>query len=180
MMTPFRFTTPQITQVVHRVLLRWVSATSQSRTQEIHLRFSSFRESTKYKFDPGLTALFRFSSCYGQDSTQEEIFRNDVEPLIDVVYSGVVRVKRVLTAAIYSLCLLDGHYFRIWRHIFRKNTYHAGHQNRPRSYTPCCSGIFRVISSWSSCQPISPGHVREKGPTSSIPNIAGRIVYGNI
>lgn len=135
---------------------------------------------TKYKFDVGLTALSRFSSCYGQDSTQEEIFRNDVESLIDVVYSGVVRVQRVLTAAVYSLCLLDGHYFRIWRHIFRKNAYHAGHQYRPRSHTPCCSGIFRVISSWSSCQSTLPGHVREKAPTSSIPNIAVRIVYGNI
>jgi kinesin family protein 22 len=36
--------------------------------------------------------LRRFTSCYDQDSTQEEIFRNDVEPLIDVVYSGVVSV----------------------------------------------------------------------------------------
>jgi kinesin family member 22 len=34
--------------------------------------------------------LVRFSSCYNELSTQEEIFRNDVEPLIDVVYSGVV------------------------------------------------------------------------------------------
>ncbi|KAG7448446.1 kinesin-domain-containing protein [Guyanagaster necrorhizus] len=32
---------------------------------------------------------FPFSSCYDQTSTQEEIFRNDVEPLVDVVYSGV-------------------------------------------------------------------------------------------
>ena len=135
---------------------------------------------TKFKFDAGLTVLSRFSSCYGQESTQEEIFRNDVEPLIDVVYSGVVRVQRALTTAIYSLCLLDGHYFRIWRHIFRKNAYHAGHQNGPRSYTPRRSGIFRVILSWSPCQPISSGHVREKGPTSSIQNIALRIVYGNI
>lgn len=33
----------------------------------------------------------RFTSCYDQDSTQEEIFEQDVRPLIDVVYSGVVR-----------------------------------------------------------------------------------------
>lgn len=33
---------------------------------------------------------YRFSSCYDQDSSQEEIFCNDVEPLLDVVYSGVV------------------------------------------------------------------------------------------
>ena len=31
-----------------------------------------------------------FSSCYDENSNQEEIFRNDVEPLIDVVYSGIV------------------------------------------------------------------------------------------
>ncbi|KAG6902157.1 hypothetical protein C0995_003631 [Termitomyces sp. Mi166 len=31
----------------------------------------------------------RFSSCYDQTSTQEEIFQNDVQPMIDVVYSGV-------------------------------------------------------------------------------------------
>ena len=34
----------------------------------------------------------RFSSCYGYDSTQEEIFLNDVEQLLDLVYSGVVSV----------------------------------------------------------------------------------------
>lgn len=39
--------------------------------------------------DPSQVFKFPFSSCYGQDSNQEEIFRNDVEPLIDVVYSGV-------------------------------------------------------------------------------------------
>ncbi|KAI0087443.1 P-loop containing nucleoside triphosphate hydrolase protein [Irpex rosettiformis] len=32
---------------------------------------------------------FPFTSCYGHDSTQEEIFDNDVRPLIDIVYSGV-------------------------------------------------------------------------------------------
>ena len=34
--------------------------------------------------------VFRFTSCYDQSSTQEEIFNNDVQPMIDVVYSGVV------------------------------------------------------------------------------------------
>jgi kinesin family protein 22 len=33
----------------------------------------------------------RFTSCYDQHSTQEEIFERDVKPMIDVVYSGVVR-----------------------------------------------------------------------------------------
>ncbi|KAG6819786.1 hypothetical protein H0H93_008701 [Arthromyces matolae] len=32
---------------------------------------------------------FPFSSCYDQISTQDEIFINDVQPMIDVVYSGV-------------------------------------------------------------------------------------------
>ncbi|KAG5651643.1 hypothetical protein H0H81_007953 [Sphagnurus paluster] len=32
---------------------------------------------------------FPFTSCYDQDATQEEIFRNDVQPMIDIVYSGV-------------------------------------------------------------------------------------------
>lgn len=32
---------------------------------------------------------FPFTSCYDQTSTQEDIFQADVEPLIDVVYSGV-------------------------------------------------------------------------------------------
>ena len=31
-----------------------------------------------------------FSSCYDHDATQDEIYHNDVEPLLDVVYSGVV------------------------------------------------------------------------------------------
>ncbi|KIM37196.1 hypothetical protein M413DRAFT_279239 [Hebeloma cylindrosporum] len=39
--------------------------------------------------DPTQIFKFPFSSCYDQDSTQEEIFKNDVEPLIDVVYGGV-------------------------------------------------------------------------------------------
>jgi hypothetical protein len=33
---------------------------------------------------------YRFSSCYGHDSRQEDIFEADVRPLIDVVYSGAV------------------------------------------------------------------------------------------
>ncbi|KDR80423.1 hypothetical protein GALMADRAFT_242858, partial [Galerina marginata CBS 339.88] len=39
--------------------------------------------------DPSQIFKFPFTSCYDQDSVQEEIFKNDVEPLIDVVYSGV-------------------------------------------------------------------------------------------
>ncbi|CAA7268260.1 unnamed protein product [Cyclocybe aegerita] len=39
--------------------------------------------------DPTQIFKFPFTSCYDQDSTQEEIYRNDVEPLLDIVYSGV-------------------------------------------------------------------------------------------
>ena len=37
-----------------------------------------------------LTVRCRFSSCYDQASTQEEIFEKDVRPLIDVVFQGSV------------------------------------------------------------------------------------------
>ena len=36
------------------------------------------------------TVLRSFSSCYGHDSRQEDIFEADVRPLVDVVYSGAV------------------------------------------------------------------------------------------
>jgi hypothetical protein len=54
-----------------------------------------------------------FSSCYGHDSRQEDIFEADVRPLIDVVYSGSVRS---LFSAHFSFreakCMLelDGHH----------------------------------------------------------------------
>jgi len=32
----------------------------------------------------------RFTSCYDQDATQEDIYDNDVKPLLDVLYHGVV------------------------------------------------------------------------------------------
>ncbi|EPQ52051.1 kinesin-domain-containing protein [Gloeophyllum trabeum ATCC 11539] len=39
--------------------------------------------------DPNSYFRFPFSSCYDQSSTQEEIFENDVRPLIDVAFHGV-------------------------------------------------------------------------------------------
>ncbi|KAF5375666.1 hypothetical protein D9615_009354 [Tricholomella constricta] len=39
--------------------------------------------------DPSQVFKFPFTSCYDQESTQEEIFQNDVQPMIDIVYSGV-------------------------------------------------------------------------------------------
>lgn len=38
----------------------------------------------------GIELQSSFSSCYDHNSKQEEIFRNDVEPMLDVVYTGVV------------------------------------------------------------------------------------------
>ncbi|KAG6853357.1 hypothetical protein C0991_005031 [Blastosporella zonata] len=39
--------------------------------------------------DPSQVFKFPFTSCYDQNSNQEEIFLNDVQPMIDVVFSGV-------------------------------------------------------------------------------------------
>ncbi|TCD65385.1 hypothetical protein EIP91_002749 [Steccherinum ochraceum] len=39
--------------------------------------------------DPSRTSTFPFTSCYGPDSNQEEIFTNEVDSMIDVVYSGI-------------------------------------------------------------------------------------------
>ena len=36
-----------------------------------------------------------FTSCYDHTSVQEDIFENDVRPMIDVVYSGVVSILAV-------------------------------------------------------------------------------------
>ena len=37
-----------------------------------------------------MTLHHSFTSCYDPAATQEEIFENDVRPLIDIVYNGVV------------------------------------------------------------------------------------------
>ena len=87
-----------------------------------------------------LTCSSRFSSCYDQDSTQEEIFKNDVEPLIDVVYGGVVSGHsdsfHVLLAQsspqdCYHLCVRC---YVVW-----KDSHNARNQIRTRCYTPCRS-----------------------------------------
>ena len=58
--------------------------------------FTSFQIPVSlYHLNKGKTVLdhvvlHRFSSCYGHDSRQEDIFETDVRPLIDVVYSGSV------------------------------------------------------------------------------------------
>ena len=35
---------------------------------------------------------YRFSSCYDARSTQDEIFENEAEPMIEEVFAGLVRV----------------------------------------------------------------------------------------
>ena len=71
-------------------------------------------------------AFHRFSSCYGHDSRQEDIFETDVRPLIDVVYSGSVGfLQRTSEFPGINLVKLDGYHLRIWRHVFRQDTYHA-------------------------------------------------------
>ncbi|KAJ6609058.1 P-loop containing nucleoside triphosphate hydrolase protein [Mycena sp. CBHHK59/15] len=39
--------------------------------------------------DPSQVFKFPFTSCYDEAATQEEIFVNDVQPMVDIVYSGV-------------------------------------------------------------------------------------------
>ncbi|KAI0792586.1 P-loop containing nucleoside triphosphate hydrolase protein [Abortiporus biennis] len=39
--------------------------------------------------DPSQVFRFPFTSCYDKDSTQDEIFANDVEPMLDSVYEGM-------------------------------------------------------------------------------------------
>ena len=58
--------------------------------------------------DPSQHFKFPFSSCYGQDSRQEEIYMNDVKPLLDVVLTGVVseiRCRRATLTRISRLLL---------------------------------------------------------------------------
>jgi len=46
-------------------------------------------------------ALPRFTSCYDQSSTQEEIFQNDVQPMIDVVFTGIVSDSHLVVPKIH-------------------------------------------------------------------------------
>lgn len=64
--------------------------------------------------------LHSFSSCYGHDSRQEDIFEADVKPLIDVVYSG--SVGSLLSAQFpfpeaKHMLELDGHHLCVRRYV---------------------------------------------------------------
>jgi hypothetical protein len=48
-------------------------------------------------------AIDRFSSCYGHDSRQEDIFETDVKPLIEVVYSGAVSRTNLLICSAWEV-----------------------------------------------------------------------------
>jgi hypothetical protein len=50
----------------------------------------------RWRIDGLFIGEIRITSCYDQDSRQEDIFEQDVRPLIDVVYSGVVRLLTYL------------------------------------------------------------------------------------
>jgi hypothetical protein len=95
---------------------------------------ASFQISVSHRqLNKGKTVLddvvFRsFSSCYGHDSRQEDIFEADVKPLIDVVYSGAVGPLQHTSFPFLKVkCLmeLDGHYLCVWCHVVRQDTYHA-------------------------------------------------------
>ena len=84
-----------------------------------------------------------FSSCYDQDSTQEEIFERDARPLIDVVYSGVVCISFIDN--MLDLSSADSNYFRIWCHLFWKDPHDARNQSPPWSYPASCGGLFSYL-----------------------------------
>lgn len=70
-----------------------------------------------------------FSSCYGQDATQEDIYDNDVRPLLDVLYNGVVSAPvrfissgRTLTVEFTAQDCDD---ICVWRHVFGEDSYDA-------------------------------------------------------
>jgi hypothetical protein len=101
---------------------------SASPTRATSLRCSSSRACAGW-LQPGersaALSAASFSSCYDEHATQEAIFERDVRPLIDVVYSGVVRVRpapseRALTSA------ADGHGLCLRRDLVRQDAHHAG------------------------------------------------------
>lgn len=71
----------------------------------------------------------RFPSCYGQDATQEDIYDNDVRPLLDVLYNGVVSalVKFVPSGRTLTLAFTaqDCNDLCVWCHVFGEDTYDA-------------------------------------------------------
>lgn len=122
----------------------------------------------------------RFTSCYGESSTQEEIFENDVQPMIDIVYSGVV--SRVICSSLVGSTLIqwsDSNYLRIRRHIIRQDPHNARYQDGPRRYSACRSSMLSPILS-RQVQLTCPDHVLETSTAAAIHRNTFRFVYGDI
>ena len=83
----------------------------------------------------------RFSSCYGQDATQEDIYDNDVKPLLDVLYHGVVsgysRFVPFDGTLISEPPKQDCDDLCVWRHLFREDPYNA-RDSDPTGDHPSC------------------------------------------
>lgn len=60
---------------------------------------------------------FRFKSCYGQNSTQEEVFEKDVRPLLSNVFRGLVRYIHQTHLSARLMVVEDGHRFRVRSNI---------------------------------------------------------------
>lgn len=85
---------------------------------------------------------YSFTSCYAPTASQEEIFENDVRPLIDIVYTGVVSVLKFChhnVSILIGKCA-DRNYIRIWRDVFRQDPYDAGDEGRARHYPKSSRG----------------------------------------
>ena len=84
-----------------------------------------------------MVLIDRFSSCYGQDATQGDIYNNDVEPLLDVLYTGVVSTPLFggWQCVDFSIPTKDCDDIRIRRHFFGEDPHNA-RQSHPAGHHP--------------------------------------------
>lgn len=104
-------------------------------------------------------SIARFSSCYGQDATQEDIYDNDVRPLLDVLYDGVVSLHKIrpvwqnVDCGIYRTQDCDD--LCVWRYIFREDSYDARQPHSARYYSPCHARMyhrgFNTVTTMNCC-----------------------------
>ena len=84
---------------------------------------------------------FPFSSCYGPNSIQEEIYKNDVKPLLDVVFDGVVGILcHYIVLRCANIIVIDGYRFCIWCDFFREDAHNSGVKDPARNYSSCSPG----------------------------------------
>lgn len=76
--TPSTISVPSARDAAHFTKFSFVAQSSPER-------FLAVADALSFSF------LNRLDSCYGQNETSEAIFERDVKPLVDDVYSGVVR-----------------------------------------------------------------------------------------